>query len=274
MAIMKLYLTIGEVSKIKKISIKSLRYYERIGILTPAKINEENGYRFYSVDQLLAVDMIKFLAAMDLPLKDWGKYFRPGSGFYLAELIADSKSLVNDQIYELQMRLNKLELAERGLRDNENYNNIEGFYKRRIPERNFLCHPLDDPRSMVEFHKKLTLLFEKAKENGLSANYPSGILMVWTPKETAYYTYLEIYEKVPTGSFSMCVPEQVYDCIRADREEIMQIHEKYPKYFSDNSDTVVIGADSLTSPVEFRAYPVELQFAGKYDAPFLSAQKS
>ena len=36
---MKEYLTIGEMARIKKISIKSLRYYERIGILIPEKIN-------------------------------------------------------------------------------------------------------------------------------------------------------------------------------------------------------------------------------------------
>ena len=49
---MKEYLTIGEVARIKKVSIKSLRYYEHIGILIPEKINPENGYRYYSREQL------------------------------------------------------------------------------------------------------------------------------------------------------------------------------------------------------------------------------
>lgn len=68
------YLTIGEISKIKKISIKSLRYYEQIGILVPVKINPDNGYRYYSQEQLLTIDMIKFLSAMDIPLKAWNHY--------------------------------------------------------------------------------------------------------------------------------------------------------------------------------------------------------
>ena len=36
---MKEYLTIGEVSKMKGVGIKSLRYYDRLGILKPAYIN-------------------------------------------------------------------------------------------------------------------------------------------------------------------------------------------------------------------------------------------
>ena len=93
---MKEYLTIGEMARIKKISIKSLRYYERIGILIPEKINPENGYRYYSKEQLLTVDMIKFLASMDIPLRQWDKYIDPESGFHLRELIADSRDAALD----------------------------------------------------------------------------------------------------------------------------------------------------------------------------------
>ena len=36
---MNQYLSIGKVSKMKNVSIKSLRYYDKIGILKPAFIN-------------------------------------------------------------------------------------------------------------------------------------------------------------------------------------------------------------------------------------------
>ena len=38
------YMTIGEVAKVKQVSIKALRYYEKIGILEPTR-NQENNYR-------------------------------------------------------------------------------------------------------------------------------------------------------------------------------------------------------------------------------------
>lgn len=45
-------LTIGEFSNICRVSTKTLRYYEEIGLLLPQTINPENGYRYYNIDQL------------------------------------------------------------------------------------------------------------------------------------------------------------------------------------------------------------------------------
>ena len=45
-------LTIGEFSNICRVSTKTLRYYAEIGLILPDEINPENGYRYYSIDQL------------------------------------------------------------------------------------------------------------------------------------------------------------------------------------------------------------------------------
>ena len=45
-------LSIGEFSNICKVSTKTLRYYAEIGLLEPSVINPENGYRYYSAEQL------------------------------------------------------------------------------------------------------------------------------------------------------------------------------------------------------------------------------
>ena len=39
---MKNYFTISEFAKLRDININSLRYYEKIGILKPAKIDKDN----------------------------------------------------------------------------------------------------------------------------------------------------------------------------------------------------------------------------------------
>ena len=43
---------IGEFSRLGRVSIKSLRYYDEIGLLQPALVDRQNGYRYYSVKQL------------------------------------------------------------------------------------------------------------------------------------------------------------------------------------------------------------------------------
>ena len=45
-------LSIGEFSKICKVSAKTLRYYAEIGLILPSEINPENGYRYYAIEQL------------------------------------------------------------------------------------------------------------------------------------------------------------------------------------------------------------------------------
>lgn len=257
---MKEYLTIGEVARIKKVSIKSLRYYEHIGILIPEKINPENGYRYYSREQLLTVDMIKFLASMDIPLRQWNKYIDPQSGFHLRELIDDSRQVVREEIFKLQVRQKRLELAARGLEDNEKYEKLQGYYERTIPARNILCYPLSEPESQVDFHEKLSILFEIAQQYRVSANYPSGMLMDHSPRDRSFFAYLEIYEQLDGHPFFRHFPEHTYRCIRREPKAIVKVTEDVPDYFKEHPFVTVIEADCITSPVCFRPYPVELQF--------------
>ena len=57
-------LSIGEFSNICKVSTKTLRYYAEIGLLEPSEVNPENGYRYYSIDQLekmLFISIVKII---------------------------------------------------------------------------------------------------------------------------------------------------------------------------------------------------------------------
>ncbi|CEO11781.1 MerR family DNA-binding transcriptional regulator [Paraclostridium sordellii] len=51
--IMKNLFSIGEVSKIKGVTIRALRYYHKMGILIPRHIDNTTGYRYYSIDQFI-----------------------------------------------------------------------------------------------------------------------------------------------------------------------------------------------------------------------------
>lgn len=42
---------IGDFSKIARVTVKTLRYYDKIGLLKPSFIDEETGYRYYTEEQ-------------------------------------------------------------------------------------------------------------------------------------------------------------------------------------------------------------------------------
>ncbi len=56
---------IGDFSKLCRVSVKTLRFYDELGLLKPSEVDPFSGYRYYEVDQLLRLNRI-------LALKDLG----------------------------------------------------------------------------------------------------------------------------------------------------------------------------------------------------------
>ena len=55
--------SIGEVSRICNVSKKALRFYDKINIISPDYICEENKYRYYNRETLLLVPVIRVFRA-------------------------------------------------------------------------------------------------------------------------------------------------------------------------------------------------------------------
>lgn len=64
-------LTIGNLSKQTGVHVKSLRYYEQLGILLPAYTDPDTGYRYYTLSQIPVVDAIRVCIFLDIPLKEF-----------------------------------------------------------------------------------------------------------------------------------------------------------------------------------------------------------
>lgn len=82
--------TIGQFSKMTGISNKALIWYDSVGLLKPAKVNYENGYRYYDVESLKKVVDIHFLQEM---------------GFSINEIINISSSNLDEKIEWLQQKV-------------------------------------------------------------------------------------------------------------------------------------------------------------------------
>jgi DNA-binding transcriptional MerR regulator len=61
--------TVQEVSKLSGVTIRTLRYYDRIGLLSPAA-RTEAGYRLYDETALMRLMRILLLKELEIPLKD------------------------------------------------------------------------------------------------------------------------------------------------------------------------------------------------------------
>lgn len=61
---------IGLFSKINKVTVKTLRYYDEIGLLKPAFVDDENGYRYYTSSQLPILHKILALRQIGFSIDD------------------------------------------------------------------------------------------------------------------------------------------------------------------------------------------------------------
>ena len=73
---MKKLFSIGEVAKIKDITIKALRYYHKMGILIPKHVDESTGYRYYSIDQFIHIDIIKSCRELNTSIVELQEIFK------------------------------------------------------------------------------------------------------------------------------------------------------------------------------------------------------
>lgn len=64
---------IGLFSKMNRITTKTLRHYDEIGLLKPAYVDEMTGYRYYTSEQLPILHRIMTLKQMGLSLTDISK---------------------------------------------------------------------------------------------------------------------------------------------------------------------------------------------------------
>ena len=95
-------LTIGEVAKLDGITAKALRYYDAHNILKPAAVDPATGYRYYTPDQMLDVDVMRICIAAGMPLDSLEKFrFEDGSLDWRA-LLAAAQSQVDERIQQLR----------------------------------------------------------------------------------------------------------------------------------------------------------------------------
>ena len=80
-------LSIGEFSKICKVSAKTLRYYAEIGLIMPEEVNPENGYRYYAIEQLEIMLLINRLKSYNFSLEE-------------IKTILDSGELQEEELYD------------------------------------------------------------------------------------------------------------------------------------------------------------------------------
>ncbi|WP_027625965.1 MerR family transcriptional regulator [Clostridium lundense] len=90
---------IEEFANLNKISIKTLRYYDELGLLKPMEVDWQTGYRYYSAKQLPRLNGILALKDLGFSLNQIGNVIdNEESRDIVLSMLDEKKKEINDTI--------------------------------------------------------------------------------------------------------------------------------------------------------------------------------
>src|SRR5262249_51593049 len=107
---------ISDFSRLTRVTVKALRHYDRLGLLTPVRVDDQTGYRYYSARQ--AADVARILALKDLgfSLEHVGDLLsRKIDRTSLARLLESKRAEIESRLETDRARLRQVEASLRDL---------------------------------------------------------------------------------------------------------------------------------------------------------------
>ena len=120
----KIRMTIGEFSRFCQVTIKTLRYYDKLGLLVPNEVDKWSRYRYYDVSQMQQLNAILRLKDLGFTLEEIGDLFDDGTHKPSIMQIEAKKKLLSNQIKDLVKKLSALDRIGKSIRHIDNMERI------------------------------------------------------------------------------------------------------------------------------------------------------
>jgi len=132
-------LQIKEFAELTGVSVRTLHYYDEIGLLKPCYVDEQNGYRFYDETSLERMQEILFYRELDFPLKSIAEILA-SPNYDKRKALAEQKRLLTLKKDRLERLIAALEQAEKGeitmsAFDNSEYETARQQYEDEAKQR-------------------------------------------------------------------------------------------------------------------------------------------
>lgn len=174
--------TVKEVSELTGISIRTLRYYDEIDLLKPAKVTEA-GYRLYDESSLKKLRQIMFFRELEVPLSEIKAIMKDSE--------SDNRKILETQKMMLEMKRNRLngiiELISDVLKG-EDKMSFEAFHEEDIQK--IIQHSLEimseeDKKIVIEHYGDIEKFKESVAESFKDEKACEHLIKIYGSKEKA-----------------------------------------------------------------------------------------
>ena len=131
----KMKMKIKEFAEFTGVSVRTLHYYDEIGLLRAADVDRATGYRFYDEQSLLRMQEILFYRELDFSLKSIGEILA-SPNYDKEKVLKEQKQLLILKKERLERLIHAIDRAEKGEHVMKAFDNSEyETYKAEAQER-------------------------------------------------------------------------------------------------------------------------------------------
>lgn len=156
-----IYMTTGELAKLMGITKETLFHYDEINLFCPALVTE-NGYRYYTVNQIELLDAILLLRELGMPLKEIRELLGSRSPEKMIEVFSAREERIRKEMTKLKNMKRWIarhkEKIETGLTVSADEIRVQ-----KLPERYYL-YSMIEGNDEGEFYKKANAMVTKFLE--------------------------------------------------------------------------------------------------------------
>lgn len=127
---------IGDFSKLSRVSIKTLRYYDEMGLLKPVEVDRFTGYRYYEFDQLPRLYRILALKDLGFSLEEIGRLLEENlSAEQMRGMLKLRQAEIRQRVQVEAERLERVELWLRQIEQEDSMSKYDVVIKKFEPTK-------------------------------------------------------------------------------------------------------------------------------------------
>ena len=236
------FLTIGELSKLTGSNIKSLRYYEKIGILKPVYVEPSTKYRYYSPRQDGLVLAIQLCLELDIPLKKFQTFLSGNKReIHYMELIEYGKHLAAEKIKVINDRMRAIGEMQREILRSDKVSGARGAVCCDMPEKSIFVSPYEGSAMDSHYFTQLRKLYGEFLARGYNIGFEVGLMRNVTDGVASNYIYAELLgDYFITDDKIRKIPEGDYLCLKSETPDIAGAEILFPEQYRDKESCYFI----------------------------------
>ncbi len=265
-----MHYSIGEFSNIVRVSAKSLRHYDKIGLFSPSHVDPSSRYRYYSEKQIKDILLIIELKSFDFGLTEIKSILSDPSPTALTAHLRKKSDFFSEEIKRLQL---KREHALKKAAALESSNDIHAIYNKakyniKVLKEQFVYtkRRVIDIKDGEAFTKECE---NELRDMGLEAKMPYIGIYYYENNEVSDYSNLDTELCIHVSQTKKCIADDINFRTIPSGEYLCQIHigSTNNNRYNDNIDEIYYEMMSWIDENRYtiRGIPIEIIWKTGYN---------